>query len=122
MNRAPWRGGEWTILRPGGFASNAFARAESVRGDRTAFDPFGDVALPVVDPADIAEVPAVALRENDHGGQVCELTGPTAVTPREQAAVLAEVLGEEVAFVGLTREAAHAHMSQFMPPGVVDER
>ncbi|MFJ4842469.1 NAD(P)H-binding protein [Streptomyces sp. NPDC088746] len=111
---------EWTILRPGGFASNAFAWADSVRTGRTVLAPFGDVALPVVDPADIAEVAAVALREDGHAGQAYELTGPAAVTPREQAAVLAELLGEEVAFVELTREAAFAHMAQFMPGVVVD--
>ncbi|MFE9762926.1 SDR family oxidoreductase [Streptomyces sp. NPDC005808] len=111
---------EWTILRAGGFASNAFAWADSVRSDRTVLAPFGDVALPVVDPTDIAEVAAVALREEGHAGQTYELTGPIAVTPREQTAALAEVLGEQVAFVELTREAAHAHLSQFMPPGVVE--
>ncbi|MEV8228778.1 NAD(P)H-binding protein [Streptomyces sp. NPDC079167] len=111
---------EWTILRPGGFASNAFAWAGSVRTGRTVLAPFGDVALPVVDPADIAEVAAVVLREDGHAGRAYELTGPTAVTPREQAAALAELLGEEVAFVELTREAAFAHMVQFMPEAVVD--
>ncbi|WP_330301342.1 SDR family oxidoreductase [Streptomyces sp. NBC_00503] len=108
-----------TILRPGGFASNAFAWAESVRSDRTVLAPFGDVALPVVDPADIAAVAAVALREEGHFGQTYELTGPAAITPREQAAALAGVLGEEVAFIELTREAAAAHLSQFMPQDVV---
>jgi uncharacterized protein YbjT (DUF2867 family) len=111
---------EWTVLRAGGFASNAFAWAESVRAERTVLAPFADVALPVVDPADIAAVAAVALREEGHAGQTYELTGPAAVTPREQAAVLAGLLGEKVAFVELTREAAHAHMSQFMPEGVVN--
>ncbi|MFG2588890.1 SDR family oxidoreductase [Streptomyces sp. NPDC048438] len=110
----------WTILRPGGFASNAFAWADSVRTGRTVLAPFGDVALPVVDPADIAEVAAIVLREDGHAGQAYELTGPAAVTPREQAAALADLLGEEVAFVELTREAAFAHMSQFMPGAVVD--
>lgn len=111
---------EWTILRAGGFASNAFAWAEPVRADRTVPAPFGNVALPVVDPADIAAVAAVALSEEGHDGQTYELTGPAAVTPREQAAVLAELLGEKVTFVELTREAAFAHMSQFMPEGVIN--
>ncbi|MFE2286497.1 NAD(P)H-binding protein [Streptomyces sp. NPDC059443] len=110
---------DWTVLRPGGFASNAFAWAESVRGDRTVFAPFGDVALPVVDPADIAAVAAVALREEGHAGRTYELTGPAAVTPREQAAALAGVLGEEINFIELSREAAFGHLSQFMPEDVV---
>ncbi|MYQ43454.1 Uncharacterized conserved protein YbjT, contains NAD(P)-binding and DUF2867 domains [Streptomyces sp. LamerLS-316] len=111
---------EWTVLRAGGFASNAFAWAESVRAERTVLAPFGDVALPVIDPADIAEVAAVVLHEDGHAGQTYELTGPVAVTPREQAADLAELLGEKVTFVELTREAAAAHMGQFMPAGVVE--
>ena len=45
---------EWTVLRPGGFFTNAYAHAESVRGERTVLAPFGDVGLPFVDPADIA--------------------------------------------------------------------
>lgn len=110
---------DFTILRAGGFASNAFAWAESVRADRTVFAPFGDVALPVVDPADIAAVAAVVLRENGHAGRTYELTGPEAVSPRAQAEVIAEAIGEEVTLVELTREAAHAHMAQFMPEDVI---
>ncbi|QJS10638.1 NAD(P)H-binding protein [Streptomyces argyrophyllae] len=112
-------GREFTILRPGGFASNALAWAGSVRAERTVHAPFGDVALPVVDPGDIAAVAAAALREDGHAGRVYELTGPAPVTPREQAGVIGEALGEEVAFVELSRAAAHAGMARFMPEQVV---
>ena len=82
--------------------------------------PFADVALPVVDPADISEVAAVVLRDEGHSGQTYELTGPAAVTPRQQAAALAKALGEEVGFVELTREQAREHMAQFMPEPVIE--
>ncbi|MGP3989651.1 NAD(P)H-binding protein [Streptomyces sp. 3N207] len=108
-------GAEFTLLRPGGFASNAYAWAESVRTKRTVFAPFGEVALPVVDPADIAAVAAAALREDGHAGCTYELTGPEAISPRHQATVISEALGEEVAFVELSREEARAHLAQFMP-------
>ncbi|MFH9959487.1 NAD(P)H-binding protein [Streptomyces roseolus] len=110
---------EYTILQPGGFASNAFAWAESVRTSRQVLHPFGDIALPVVDPADIADVAAVALREDGHNGRTYVLTGPEAVGPRRQVAMLSEVLGEEVTYVELTREQATEAMSRFMPPAVV---
>ncbi|MCM1970577.1 NAD(P)H-binding protein [Streptomyces sp. NPDC002812] len=113
-------GADFTILRPGGFASNAFAWAESVRTGRTAFAPFGDVALPVVDPADIAAVAAAALHEDGHAGRTYELTGPEAISPRRQAAAISRALGEEVAFVELSREEARGHMAQFMPEAVID--
>jgi uncharacterized protein YbjT (DUF2867 family) len=105
----------WTILRPGAFASNAYAWAESVRAERTVAAPFGDVGLPVIDPADIAEVAAVALRKDEHAGQVYELNGPAAVTPRQQAEAIGAALGEPVRFVELTRAEAHARMATFMP-------
>ncbi|MFB7286743.1 NAD(P)H-binding protein [Actinacidiphila glaucinigra] len=109
----------WTILRPGGFASNAYAWADSVRAERTAAAPFGDVGIPVIDPADIAEVAAVALRKDEHTSQVYELNGPAAVTPRQQAEAIATALGEPVRFVDLTRDEAHARMAAFMPEPVV---
>ncbi|MFD7730017.1 NAD(P)H-binding protein [Kitasatospora phosalacinea] len=111
---------EHTVLRAGGFASNAYAWAEGVRARRTVHAPFADVALPVVDPADLAAVAAAALREDGHHGQVYVLTGPEGITPRRQAAVLGEVLGEAVEFVELSREQARAHLARFMPEEVVD--
>ncbi|MFW6721469.1 SDR family oxidoreductase [Streptomyces sp. MAR4 CNY-716] len=110
----------WTILRPGGFASNAYAWAESVRAERTVAAPFGDVGIPVIDPADIAEVAAVALAKDEHDGHVYELNGPTAVTPRQQAEAIGVALGEPVRFLELTREEAHVRMAAFLPEPVVE--
>ncbi|WBB62344.1 NAD(P)H-binding protein [Streptomyces sp. WMMC500] len=110
----------WTILRSGGFASNAYAWAESVRAERTVAAPFGDVGIPVIDPADIAEVAAVALMKDEHAGHTYELNGPAAVTPRQQAAAIGGALGEPVRFVELTRGEAHERMSAFLPEPVVE--
>ncbi len=112
-------GMEWTILRPGGFHSNTYAWAESVRTRRTVAAPFGEVALPTVDPADIAEVAAAALREDGHVGNTYVLTGPTATTPRAQAQAIGDALGEPIRFVEMTRDEARAQMSRFMPEPVV---
>lgn len=111
---------EWTLLRPGGFHSNAFAWAGSVREQRTVAAPFGDVGLPTVDPADIAAVAAVTLRSAEHAGQTYELTGPARVTPRQQAAALGAALGEPIGFVEWSRDEARARMLGFMPEPVVD--
>ena len=56
---------DWTILRPGGFASNTLGWAQRVRAERTVAAPFGEVGLPFIDPADIAEVAAAVLRGQD---------------------------------------------------------
>ncbi|MGW4212775.1 SDR family oxidoreductase [Lentzea sp. NPDC004789] len=99
---------EWTILRPSGFFTNAYAWAGGV-----AAAPFADVALPFVDPADIAAVAAVAL-QGGHEGRTYVLTGPEAMTPRQRAEVLS------LPFVELSVEEAREQMLQFMPPPVVD--
>ncbi|MET8078870.1 NAD(P)H-binding protein [Streptomyces sp. NPDC005303] len=111
---------DWTMLRPAGFHSNTFQWADAVRAERTVAAPFGDVALPTVDPEDIAQVAAVALRDPGHAGRVHELTGPAPISPRQQAAALAEALGEPVRFVEQTRAEARAGMVRFMPEPIVD--
>lgn len=110
---------EWTILQPGGFFSNTYAWAESVRVHGVCTAPFADVALPFVDPADIAAVAAAALA-GGHEGRTYVLTGPEALTPRERAGALSSVLGRELRFVEQSADEARAQMLQFMPPPVVD--
>ena len=110
----------WTILRAGGFASNALAWADPIRNGRAAAAPFGDVGLPVIDPDDIAEVAAVVLRDGAHDGRTYELTGPALSTPRQRVADLAGALGEPISFTDQTPGDARAQMLQFMPPPVVE--
>ncbi|MGW4273587.1 SDR family oxidoreductase [Streptomyces seoulensis] len=112
---------EWAVLRPGGFASNALWWAESVRAQGLVAAPFGDVGVPVVDPADIAAVAAACLLEDRHAGGVYELTGPEVITPRRQAAAIADALGTPVRFHELTRAEARAAMSRAMPAELADD-
>lgn len=112
---------EWAILQPGGFASNALWWAESVRTQRLVAAPFGDVGVPIVDPADIAAVAAACLVDDRHTGGVYQLTGPEVITPRQQAAAIADALSSPVRFHELTRAEARAAMSQAMPAELADD-
>ncbi|MEU3502873.1 NAD(P)H-binding protein [Streptomyces hundungensis] len=112
---------DWAILRPGGFASNALAWAESVRTQGTVAAPFGDVGVPIVDPQDIAEVAAACLLDDRHSGEVLELTGPQVITPRQQTAAIAAALGSPVRFHELTRDEARATMTRFVPAELADD-
>ncbi|MFD9733289.1 SDR family oxidoreductase [Umezawaea sp. NPDC059074] len=112
---------DWVILRPGGFASNALWWAESVRSQQIVAAPFGDTGVPIIDPADIAEVAAACLLDDQHAGGVYELTGPEVITPREQTEAIAAALGAPVRFHELTREEAKAGMTQSMPGELADD-
>lgn len=112
---------DWTILRPGGFASNALWWAESVRAQRVVAAPFGDVGVPIIDPADIAEVAAACLLDGRHAGGVYELTGPEVITPRQQTEAIAAALGSPVRFHDLTRDEAKAAMAQSMPAELAED-
>ncbi|WP_427921136.1 SDR family oxidoreductase [Streptomyces sp. cg40] len=111
---------DWTILRPGGLDSNAYAWAESIRARRTAAAPFGDVGLPFVDPDDVAAVAATVLREDTHAGETYTLTGPAQTTPRARAEAIARALGEPVTFTEQSRTEAYELMARFMPLPVVE--
>ncbi|WP_328646306.1 NAD(P)H-binding protein [Amycolatopsis sp. NBC_00348] len=112
---------DWTVLRPGGFASNALWWAESVRERRVVAAPFGDVGVPIIDPADIAEVAAACLLDDRHTGGVYALTGPEVITPRGQADAIATALGSPVRFHELTRAEAKAGMARSMPAELADD-
>ncbi|WP_338930862.1 NAD(P)H-binding protein [Streptomyces netropsis] len=112
---------EWAILRPGGFASNALWWAESIRARQVAAAPFGDVGVPVIDPADIAEVAAACLLDDRHTGGVYELTGPEVITPRQQVEAIAAALGSPVRFHDLTHDEAKTAMNQSMPAELAED-
>ncbi|MEV4312989.1 NmrA family transcriptional regulator [Actinocrispum sp. NPDC049592] len=109
---------EWAVLRPSNFDSNALQWAPSINGQRVVAAPFGDVGLPAVDPADIAEVAKVALVGDLNG--VVTLTGPELVTPRQQVAAIADALGEPVRFAEQSRAEARDQMLRFMPEPFVE--
>lgn len=113
-------GCEWTILRPGGFASNTLAWAATIRSQRKVFAPFIDVALPVVDPADVADVASTVLMHDGHQGRVYELTGPRPSTPREQVMAIGAELHERVEVVEVSRDVARSQMTQMMPAEVAE--
>ncbi|WP_067678057.1 NAD(P)H-binding protein [Nocardia miyunensis] len=110
----------WTILRPSGFFSNTFAWAESVRAQRAVHWPFGDIALPQIDPSDIAEAAAAALCSDEHAGHAYTLTGPEPISPREQVRDLGRALGEPITFHELTRAQAFSAISEYMPAPVAE--
>ncbi|MEV0058232.1 NAD(P)H-binding protein [Nocardia sp. NPDC050718] len=112
---------EWTILRPNTFASNTFSWIEPMRNGHPVPNLTGDGRQAVVDPRDVAEVAAAALRDPAHHGRTYTLTGPTLQTTRDQAAELAEILGRPIAVTDIAAADARAFMTAAgLPPAFVE--
>lgn len=103
-----------TILHPGQFASNALWWQSMVQAG-TVRAPYGDVAIPVIDPIDIAAVAAVALVGDEHVGATFTLTGPERLSPRQKVEVLAEAIRRRVDFAEVTDEQFRAASPQMGP-------
>ncbi|MEV6280717.1 NAD(P)H-binding protein [Nocardia sp. NPDC051832] len=107
-------GVEWTRLEPQEFMSNTATWADSIRAEGVVREPY-DLPSALVHEADIGAVAAVALLEDGHSGQVYNLTGPEALTPRERVAHLSRAIGREIGFVTITHEQA---VDRLMATGV----
>jgi uncharacterized protein YbjT (DUF2867 family) len=110
---------DWTFLRPRAFMANALRWLPQLRAGDTVRVQFPQVAAACIDPADIAAVAAVALA-GGHEGRIHELTGPVAMRPAEQVAVLAAVLGRDLRCVELSDAETRADLEASMPRAYVD--
>ena len=105
----------WTILRPAAFMSNTLRWAAQIRAGDTVREPFADVRVAVIDPADIAAVAAAALTTGEHPGRTYSLSGPESLLPADRLRILAQVLRRDLRLEPQSDEDAHEQMSQEMP-------
>lgn len=110
----------WTILRPGVFASNALEWAPAIRAGKAVCVPFPDTPIVPIDPQDIASVAYRALTTEGAAGQTYAMTGPAAITPRQQVATIAEALGRHVECVELDLVAMRDAMAGNVPQELID--
>jgi (4-alkanoyl-5-oxo-2,5-dihydrofuran-3-yl)methyl phosphate reductase len=111
----------WTVVRPGHFMSNALYWREAIRAQGKVFSNYGDGKLPSVHPRDIAAVAVRALTSDGHEGKTYELTGPEALSIREQVDILSDVLGTRIEYVPISDDAARKGMEKAgMPALLID--
>jgi uncharacterized protein YbjT (DUF2867 family) len=103
-------GFEWTHLRPTLFMQHLLNHAGAIKAEGVIHAPLEDARVSVVDTRDIGEVAVRALTEAGHAGRAYDLTGPTAPSYGEIAAVFARVLGRPVRYESISAEEAHRHM------------
>jgi uncharacterized protein YbjT (DUF2867 family) len=110
---------EATILRPSGFQSNALRWRDQLRDGDVVSAPWPDVPIAAIDPADIAAVAAVAL--TDGAAPELELSGPEALLPAGQVAILGETLGRPLRYQPLADDLAREEMLAAGTPAPIAE-
>jgi uncharacterized protein YbjT (DUF2867 family) len=110
----------WTFLQPNSFMSNAYRWLPQLENGDVIRGPFAEIPISVIDPDDLGAVAARALTTADHEGQTYRLSGPEALRPAEQVAILAKYAGRDLRFEGQTDEEARVEMEQAMPKDYVD--
>lgn len=110
-----------TLLNPGSFATNALGwRADIAEG--VVRTPYPDSRIGAIHERDIGEVAAKILAEGSRTGEALRLSGPEPISFREQAAVLADVLGRPLRVEELTPDQAAERMVALgWPPEVPPE-
>jgi uncharacterized protein YbjT (DUF2867 family) len=113
---------EWTHVRPGEFAVNKLGIwGDSIRTEGVVRNAFPDALGVPIHEADIAEVVVAALTEDGHAGRAYSLSGPQALSQREQAAAIGDGLGRSLRFEPLTYGQARAsYITAGIPADVVD--
>ena len=110
----------WTFLRPNSFMSNAYRWLPQLRAGNVVRLPFAEVPIAMIHPGDLGRVAAAALTTSAHQELIYRLSGPKALRPAEQVAVLSRALGKELRFEPQSNEEARADMEKTMPKEYVD--
>lgn len=95
-----------TFLRPGAFNTLALHWIPAVRGDGVVRVAHPRLAVPLIDPRDIADVAAVALRGpvEEWAERVLPLSGPEILDMRDRARIIAETVGRPLRVEQQTEE------------------
>jgi uncharacterized protein YbjT (DUF2867 family) len=112
--------GEWTFLRPTGFAANTLMWADQIRESRVVRWPYGQAARSLIHERDIASVAVRALTEEGHVGARYVLSGPATLTQNEQVQAIGEALGRTVRWEELSREEAEEELAGKVPDTALD--
>ena len=110
----------WTFVRPNSMMSNALRWADAIRSREPVVTPFAEVPVALNDPRDVAAVAVSALTGGGLEGRALHTSGPQALRPAEQVAILGEVLEREIEHRPQPDDQARAQMESEMPRPYVD--
>ncbi|MEZ4749028.1 MAG: NAD(P)H-binding protein [Calditrichia bacterium] len=98
-------GVKWTIVRASWFFQN-FSESfflDPIIAGHVAL-PKGDMLIPFVDTNDIADVAVAALLDDQHAGQIYELTGPRQLTFKQITREIAAATGRNIQFSAISMD------------------
>lgn len=111
---------QYTILRPGTFANNLLSWSYLVRSGAPIRAPYLDSAQAPVHEADVADAAVTALLDSDpKPATVYAMTGPEALTRREQVAAIAAAVGRDIPLVEITGDEFRAETAAFIPDDII---
>jgi uncharacterized protein YbjT (DUF2867 family) len=90
--------------------TGVLAAAETVSQLGKLFVPAGQAPISMIDPRDVADVGAVTVGSDSSEGRTLTLTGPEALTYREIAHHLSEVVGRPVEHVDVSDDQARSNL------------
>jgi uncharacterized protein YbjT (DUF2867 family) len=101
----------FVFVQPSGFMSNALHWAHTIKTRRIVRSPTGEGKIPFIHPADIAAFAAKILMTPNYDGQSFAITGPAALSYREMAAQISEVIKTDLTLENLMEEDVRQEMS-----------
>ncbi|MEU1805049.1 NAD(P)H-binding protein [Streptomyces sp. NPDC019937] len=112
---------EWTHVRPGAFAVNAFQWADQIKAGDVVYGAYAGAHMAPIHEADMGAVAARALLADDLVGRTPELTGPESLTFADQVRVIGEVIGRPLRYEEIPHEVAREKMvGGFVTPEIAD--
>lgn len=104
---------DFTIVRAAWFAQNfseGYLRDPILEGVLPM--PGGEIAEPIIDIDDIADVVVAALTDPRHRGALYEVTGPRLMTFARMASELSSAIGRDIRHIPISFEDFHANIAQ----------
>ena len=110
---------EWTMLRPGSFATNLLSWAWPIRSGAPIRAPYIHSAQDPIHENDIADVAAAVLIGHGHAGKIYPLTGPQSLTKIEQVAAIGAGIGRELELVEISPDEFRSDMADFITEDLI---
>ncbi|MCR9114939.1 MAG: NAD(P)H-binding protein [Rhodobacteraceae bacterium] len=104
---------DFTIVRAAWFAQNyseGYLRDPILAGVLPM--PGGDIAEPIIDIEDIADVAVAALTEDGHKGALYEVTGPRLMSFAQMAEELTSAIGRPIRHIPISFDEFHANIAE----------